>query len=725
MKKHIYAFIFIILLTATVSAQTPEATPPPITGEDVVKISTNLIQVDVTVTDKKGNIVKDLKPEEFEIYENGKKQEITNFSFISAEQEKITKEESVAVENNEVSAPPTAIKPDQIRRTIAIVIDDLTLSFQSTYYARRAVKKFVDEQMQPGDLVAIIRTGGGIGALQQFTSDKRILYAAIEKIRWQSYGSGGIGAFSPIEATPLEKAKVLGGAVSDAISEEAIKAEKDFIRGNSEFREDIFATGTLGAINYIVRGMKELPGRKSIMLMSDGFQLFTQNKDGFSNSTRVLDSLRGLVDLANRSSVVVYTMDPRGLQALGATAQDDFFALSAQAIEERLSDRRDKLFNTQEGLVYLAKQTGGFAYINQNDLNRGFTKMLDDQSYYLIGYQPDSEIFDVENRRFNKLEIKVKRDNTDVRYRSGFFGVTDENIERPKNLTPYQQIAQALTSPFAVNDINLNLNTVFRSDEKSNYFINSFLYISIKDLKFTDEPGEMKKAVFDLLAISFGDNGVALDTISKTYTVNVKAETYQKLLTEGFIYNFTFPIEKAGAYQMRVAIRDHATEKVGSSSQFIEVPKLSKKRLTLSGMVIENLSRELWEKGENTIPSKDSNLKSPNVLADTALRVFKRGTVLRYGFEVYNAGNNNGQTAKLQMKTKVFYNGKLIFDGKQKPIDATGQDGAKVIKTGGALNIGTEMEQGDYILQIIVTDESAKKDKYKTATQFVQFEVIE
>ena len=718
MKKLALTLWCINLFTLANFAQTPtETPPPPPQKEDVVKISTNLIQIDVTVTDKKGNIVKDLKPEDFEIYQNGKKQDVSNLSFISTGQKEVI-EKKAEKEKKDVKdtipIPTAKLKPEQIRRTIALVVDDLTLSFDSTYYVRRALKKFVDEQMQPGDLVAIIRTGGGIGALQQFTSDKNVLYAAIEKVRWQSYSAGGIGAFAPIEATPLEKAKAFG---SSDISEETIKMEKDSIRRENDFRSDIFATGTLGAINYIVRGMRELPGRKSIMLMSDGFQLFSQDKDNFSNATQVLDSLRQLVDLANRSSVVVYTMDARGLQTLGATAQDDFSGLSPSAIEGRLTERRDKLFDTQEGLVYLAKQTGGFPILNNNDLAGGIREVLNDQSYYLIGYQPDEEIFDPKNRQFNKLEVKVKRDNVNVRYRSGFFGVSDENVEnnKPKNLTPYQQITGALTSPFAVNDINLNLNTVFRSDAKHDYFINSFLYISIKDLKFTDEPNGMKKAVFDLLAMSFGDNGNPVDSISKTYTINIKDENYQKLLNEGFVYNFTFPIKQAGAYQMRVAIRDHATEKVGSASQFIEVPKLNKKHLTLSGIVVENLSRELYENAS----APNLNLKNPDALADTALRSFKRGTVLRYGFEVYNA-----KSGKLQIQTRVFLDGKLVFEGKPKPIEISGQTDTKVIRTGGAIGIGDEMETGNYILQIIITDDLAK-DKNDTAAQFVQFEVVQ
>ncbi|MGI8642256.1 MAG: VWA domain-containing protein [Pyrinomonadaceae bacterium] len=720
MKKIIPALAFILFYSLTSFAQTatPTPTPKPSDSEDVVKISTALIQLDVTVTDKSGKIVKDLKPEDFEVYENGEKQNITNFSFISAGSESI----KLAIKPNKndklaaVPLPPTQIKPEQVRRTIALVVDDLTLSFESTHFVRRALRNFVEEQMQDGDLVAIIRTGAGIGALQQFTSDKRQLLASIEKVQWNPRGAGGIGAFAPIEASPLERAKAGGADVSD----EQLEAEKRQTQGFNEFREDIFATGTLGAINYIVRGMRELPGRKSIMLLSDGFSLFTTTTSGFTDSARVLESLRRLVDLANRSSVVVYTMDARGLQTLGFTAEDNTGGLSAQAIEGRLSDRKDKLFNTQEGLVYLAKQTGGFPILNNNDLSGGIRRILDDQSYYLIGYQPDTETFDPKTRRFNKIEIKIKRKDTNVRYRSGFFGVSDDEIKKPANQTPEQQILTALTSPFAVNAINLSLNTIFKSDTKQAASVSSFVYIPARDLKFSDEPEGMKKVIFDFLAMSFGNNGVPVDQISKTYTITLKNEEYQKIAKEGFVYYFTFPVKKPGAYQMRVAIRDHASEKVGSASQFIEIPNIKKDRLTLSGIVLENLTIEQWNK-EASLNAADAAKNSPgtNPLLDISLRQFKRGTVLRYGFEIYNAK----QPPQLQTQIRLFHNGKLNFEGKQVPVSLAGQTDLQIIRSLGAINLGTEMQAGDYILQTVVTDNAAK-DKYKIATQFVQFEIV-
>ena len=725
MNKIIFILVLLLFSATTSFPQTPTPTPKPADDDnDVVKISTALVQIDVTVTDRKGNVVKDLKPEDFEVFENSEKQEISNFSFVSSS--------SVPIEANTkpnakdkipvplLSAP---LKPENVRRTIALVVDDLTLSFESTYYVRRALKKFVDEQMLTGDLVAIVRTGGGIGALQQFTSDRRQLYAAIEKVRWNSRGAGGIGAFAPIEATPLERSKSLGAEVS----EEQLEAEKDSIRNSNQFREDLFATGTLGAINYIVRGMKDLPGRKSIMLLSDGFQLFSETTGGFKDSTRVLESLRQLVDLANRSSVIVYTMDARGLAITGLTAQDSTSGISAEQIGERISERRDKLFDTQSGLVYLAKETGGFPIINNNDLSGGIRKILDDQSYYLIGYLPDAETFDPKTRRFNRLEIKVKRKDTTVRYRSGFFGVTDEQIQKPAKQTANQQIMTALSSPFAAGGISLHLNTLFGSDAKQGAFVRSLLHVASKDLKFTDEANNIKKAVFDVLAINFGDNGVPVDQISQTYTLTLKADQYELFLKQGFVYQFTFPIKKAGAYQMRVAVRDHASEQVGSASQFIEVPNLKKERLTLSGIVLENLSPEQFQKDQQLgTPNAKTNEKisQTDPMTDTALRNFKRGTIVRYGFEIYNAKSSSGQTPQLQVQTRIFRDGKLFFEGQPKPLDLAGQTDFHAVKSTAAINLGAGMQPGEYILQVVVTDNLAN-EKRKIATQLVQFEIVQ
>ncbi len=502
----LFAHLLIVtgLFATSAQAQQASPTPPPVDDGEVVKISTTLVQIDVTVTDRRGNIIRDLRPDEIEIFENGKKQIPSNFSFVSS----VIEREEASGATPTTNIPIAPVRPEQVRRTIALVVDDLTLSFESTHFVRRALRKFVDEQMQPGDLVAIIRTGSGIGALQQFTTDKRHLYAAIERVKWNSAGSSSIGAFASLEAKP-------DTGEPEAEEPQAGERTKEGIdREFQDFRESVFATGTLGAINYIVRGMQDLPGRKSIMLLSDGFNLFSTDALGFKESGRVMQALRRLVDQANRASVVVYTMDARGLQVTGLTAADNTSGRSASEIESEIADRNDRLFKTQAGLQYLAKQTGGFAIINNNDLSGGIRKILDDQSYYLIGYIPDEETFDLKLRRFNNLEIKVSRPGAVVRHRSGFFGVSDEARTRPE-MTGEQKLMNALTSPFAANEITVRLNALFGNETRRGSFIRSLMHVDARDITFTDGPNGTKEGVFEIIAVGFGDNGIPVDQLAK------------------------------------------------------------------------------------------------------------------------------------------------------------------------------------------------------------------
>jgi VWFA-related protein len=700
--------VFILAVCAlTGFGQRPD--PAAADQDEVVKISTNLIQIDVTVTDSKGKPITDLRPDEIEIYENGQKQPVTNFSFVSGAAPTAAKPKPV--DKSAVPVPQGVLRPEQIRRTIALMVDDLSLSFESAHHTRRSLKKFVDDQMQDGDLVAIIRTGAGIGALQQFTSDKRLLYAAIEKVKWNPMGSGGISAFAPIQ-----QADAASDEDAEADPEETAPAA-DPAAALDSFRTSTFATGTLGALRYVVTGMSELPGRKSVILFSDGFRIFDEDD---AQSDVVLDFLRQLVDTANRSSVVFYTVDARGLVSTGFTAADQISDTSPEAMESVASARRSQLLDTQEGLAYLAEETGGFAVKNNNDLSGGVARVLADQSYYLVGYEPDDDTFDPAKRKFNQLTVKVLRPGANARYRSGFFNVPDrdESTSRPAAASPVTQLETALVSPFAVNGISLRLNALFGNDTRNGSFVRSLLHINAADLKLTDDKDGAKKAVFDVLAMSFGDNGQIVDQIAKTYTLVLKPDAYRRTLADGFVYHFMFPVKKAGAYQYRVAIRDAQGGKVGSASQFIEVPDLKKNRLTTSSVVIENFTADEW-KMDASSPAGRSVSKP---MSDTAVRKIKPNTVLRYGYEIYNAKTGSDKRPRLLTKIRVFRNGELILDGRQSPPDIQGQTDLQHLKATGALAIGQKMTPGDYILQVVVTDTLAKP-KQNTATQIVQFEV--
>lgn len=723
MKLLLAVISVLIILKSGAFAQTPKPTPPP--GDDVVRISTNLIQLDVTVTDKKGNVIRDLKPEEFEVYENGERQNISNFSFVAGTRTTAEGVKKSAEGSVDPVTPPT-VKAETVRRTIALVVDDLSLSYESANLVRKSLKKFVDEQMQEGDLVTIIRTGAASGVLQQFTSDKRLLYASIERVRFNPLGRGRIGAFEPVNDIPQSlKDPKYGG--EDA-PEQAM-----FKKAFEDFRESVLGTGTLGTLKFMVTAMRDLPGRKSVILFSDGFSIFQRDEHGYTEGGKVVEVLRLLVEAANRSSVVFYTVDARTLQNTDTSAVDSV-SLPANITRGNMrlggvaAERTKELFDTQGGLDLLSKETGGFPIKNQNNLSEGLERVLLDQSYYLIGYQPDTDTFDPKARRFNKVEIKVKREDVSVRYRSGFFAVTDDELIKPKtgSAAKAQQLEQLIVSPFAATNISLRLNTVFGNGPGGSY-VTPLLNVNANDLKFTDGPDGTKRVIIDVLAMSFGADGVPVDKLSKTITFDVEPSIYEKILRTGFLCHFNFPIKNPGGYQFRVAVRDKQAETVGTASQFIEIPDLRKNKLTLSGILLENFTNEQWGRFSGEI-RKAANTSGPaagdqtDPMNDTSLRRFTRNTVLRYGFEVYNAGLDRAKKAGLYTRLRVFRDGTPILEGPEVPLEVLDQGDLKRIRAGGAMNLPRDMALGEYILQIVVTD-GAGKDIRQGASQFVEFEI--
>jgi VWFA-related protein len=722
-----FRWILALFLTSSlllpICAQNPQQKPKS-DDDEVVRITTNLVQVDAVVTDKSGKIVTDLKPEDFVVSEDGKEQKITNFSYIQLETPVASAPAPSSAKPTDKAAPPVPpamIKPESVRRTIALVVDDLGLSFESTYHAREALKKFVNQQVQQGDLVAIIRTAGGIGALQQFTTDKRQLYAAIEKIRWYPNGRGGVGVFAPISSSGNNNSNNENDPTGQN-SKDGASADQDL----EDFRNDVFAVGTLGALGYVVRGLQELPGRKAVVLFSDGIKI--TNREDPSKSDRVLTAMRSLVEQANRASVVVYTIDTRGLVYTGLTAEDDTSNMNQQQLTAAMSRRNDELFYGQEGLNFLARETGGIPIRNSNNLSGGLAKVLEDQKgYYLIGYKPDASTFDpvTGRRKFHRLAIKVKRTGLNVRTRSGFLGVSDEN-KRPVYKTPQQQMAMALTSPFGESGVNVRLTSLFGNDQKAGSFIRSLLHVKATDLTFTDEADGWKKAVFDILEVTFGDNGVPVEQISRTHTIRARDETFKRFKEDGFNYILTFPIKKAGAYQLRAAIRDTASERVGSASQFIEIPDVKKNRLALSGIIVQGYDQTALKKvaDAGVKPAADGEEPQGDPKASASVRQFKRGMGLQYGYVIFNAQSDKAQAKpQLLAQVRIFRDGRQIFTGKEIPVSNLNQTDLKRITAGGMIQLGTEMVPGDYQLQVVVTDQLANQ-KRRVATQWIDFQII-
>ena len=707
--------------------QPPPQTPPTsqetktTDAQDVVKITTNLVQIDAVITDKNGKRVVDLKPEEVELYEDGNVRGITNFAYINLDSRAARPEPRPSNNRDAAVAPPLVprqLRPEQVRRTIALVVDDLGLSFESSVQVRNSLRKFLDEQLQPDDLVAIIRTSGGIGALQSFTTDRRQLYAAMEKVKWSFIGRSELSVPFMSSAGTLRRDNPREGT---SIAE-TIDAEKHL----RQMRRDMFTVGTLGALHYVIKGLQALPGRKSIVLFSDGFKI--PREDRFDND-RIVEILRELTDFANRAAVVLYTIDARGLQTNGLAAGDSTANFNSDQVAEKLTERSNALIESQQGLAYLAEGTGGLAIRNSNDLNLGIKKILDDQQgYYLIGYRPDDATFaTVDGKsKFHHISLRIKREgNYSVRTSNSFYGRTDE-VAQPK-LTPKEQLEDVLTSPFTSSQIQLKLTSIFVNTNSKGSMLQTFLHVKASDLTFATEPDGSRKASFNIAAVTFGDNGRILDQSGFPVSITVPASDLEEINRNGFVYSVAIPVKKPGAYQLRMAIRDEATEHIGSAMQFVEVPDLKKNKLTVSGILLSGIPLSKFLKG-SSLSSDAQKLEGANLAADAdanpAVRMFKGDLALIYAFNIYNARINK-QTGKAQLKTqvKLYRDGKLVFTGDEVAFSPVDETDPKRLVGAGVVQLKHGTAAGGYVIQILVTD-LLEKGKEKVASQWIDFDVV-
>ncbi|MGH9801789.1 MAG: VWA domain-containing protein, partial [Blastocatellia bacterium] len=649
--------IFFALLTLAAcwlspaqSAQQPAQNPPTQAQQQnqdsVVRITTQLVQVDAVVVDKKGNHVEDLTADDFELFVDGKKQDLTHFKHnslppVKRELPPVKKSDAPPAPAN---MPTKQIELGEVRRTIAFIVDDLGLGFTSTERVRETLRQFLDRQMQPGDLVAIIRTGRGLGMLEQFTSDKRILYSAIEKLMWNPLSR---------DMTPS-----FGSESSLGESEESLEAastQQSIDDGISSFRDTLFATGTLGAINFVVNGLRPLPGRKSVILLSDGFRIFPPSKnandpDAVAQSEMVQQALKQLVEMANRSSVVIYSMDAKGLLPLvpggetGGRPTGDSYAQATQDNQEAL-----------EGPVSLAAQTGGFATFNNNDLNIGIQEALyDQQSYYLVGFDPDDEKFD---RKLHKIKVTVKRPGMRVRARQGFYGINDDE-SREVEKTRGQQIFGAMLSPLGVRDLSLKMTPYYFNSDKEGSLVRTLFHIESAKLNFKDTPDGKKAIKLDLAAFAFDDKGTAIDLSAKHVALTFDEAQYKQVMAEGLTYRADFPIKKPGAYQFRAVLRDAESGRLGTASEFINVPDLSKNRLAMSGLVL-------------TIPKTEGEKEASADLRTTPyVRSFAKSGWIKYGSAIYNVvtDKKTGQP-QLTVQAEIYRDGKLLKQLPSKAIE--------------------------------------------------------
>jgi hypothetical protein len=374
----------------------------------------------------------------------------------------------------------------------------------------------------------------------------------------------------------------------------------------------------------------------------------------------------------------------------------------------------------------VARETGGFAVLNNNDINLGIQRVLkDQQSFYMIGFDPDDVKFD---RKYHSIKLRANRPNLQTRTRSGFIGFPDA-AKAPPPQTRDAQILSALFSPFGARDLSLQMTSFFfntpntdrkqKNDPENVSFVRSLIHIDASNLTVKNAANGEKAMKLEIVTFTFNENGAVVEQHGHAIGLQLDDAEYRMALKKGFNYTEDSVIKKPGAYQFRAVIRDAETGRLGSAGQFIQVPELSNKRLALSGLILTSAAPA---PGQQPTATPSPGEERDDIQPTATVRRFSRNAEIDYGAIIYNP-TTDPKTGKPQLtiQYELYRDGKVIYQQQPRPIDPGSDVNPKRLNCGGRLKL-TGFPAGDYVMRIVVTDPLAKQ-KYSQAEQWMDFSV--
>jgi VWFA-related protein len=604
-RQSVPVAITVLALCLQSPGQEPVIAIPP---EPSFKITSNLVQVDAAVTDSHGKPVLNLTKSDFEVLLDGKPQPITYFAHVVTDATPARPGAPPPHESISASAPPVRLKPEQVTRTTVIFVDDLSMTAESVPFVRNGVRKAIETQIGPADLTAIVRASAGLGALQDFSTDQTRLLLAADQIRWSSSARarGKQGAYE-VTLDPQS------GNV------EAPPADQSLID------EQVTIT-VLDSLRRVVDGMARLPGRKSVIVLSDGLPISgRETTEGqpfklsggpsapqpqsqtralvmLDPSGRISDPLSKCIDEAARAGVVIYAIDTRGIATLTFSAADAGPRMAPEGSNARLGSSdtathvmqmRHEMHDTgQTGSAYLAGQTGGLMIPESNDIAASISRIyVDTSSYYILGFHPPEGTFDraPDGRPlFRRITVRSKGEDVRVRARSGFFGIPDHEADATPNRAELT-LESSLDSPFGSSGVDLRLRSSFLSARKNERLVQTSLWVNAHDLTL-EGPVFNRSGIVHLLVRAFAVNGAQMEGGIDTFLrVSLNEEGFRRAMRYGLLYSTVIPVPKPGPYQIRAAMLDQASGKIGTASQFVMISKPPPRGFMLSGIVFPQM----------------------------------------------------------------------------------------------------------------------------------------
>ena len=596
------------------------------------KVRVDFVEVDAVVTDRQGRLVRDLKKEDFQVLEDGKSQAITNFTLVDIPVEK---------ENRPLFAA-SPIEPDVKSnekpfdgRVYVMVVDDLHTRFGRSVRVKAAAKQFIERRLGANDLMAIVHTAGANSANQEFTSNKKLLLAAVDKTMGRKLDSATANKTNEYNRT------------------RDLRQQGDALNDPDDMERGFNARTTLDTLRNVAEWFGSVRGRrKAILFVSEGidydiYDVIAQNGSNHQSASTVLDATREAIGAATRSNVAIYGIDPRGLTDLG----DESIELGSFPDDTSLGVGQGSLQNelrlSQDSLRTLSEETGGFAVVNKNDFATAFQRIVEDNSsYYVLAYYPP----DPRPGRTHKIDVRLTRPGLTVRARKAY--LTPKKVDPPKttgNSPSTPELREALDSPLPVSGLTIH---VFAAPFKGTAPNASVLFgVELRGRDMRVDPNS--KILLSYIAIDANGKVKGGNTDSLTLT-NLKPESKARIEQSGLrmLNRMDLP---PGKYQLRVAAQDQSGGNVGAVQYDLEVPDYAKAPFSMSGLVLTSAAGSVFP----TVKA-DEQLKPMMPGPPVALRAFPQNDEIALFTEVYD---NAGATPhKVDIVTTVTTDeGKVLF----------------------------------------------------------------
>ncbi len=625
-----------LLLGASGAAQAPQA-PPSVTFQ----VEVNYVDVDAVVTDDKGNFVSGLTRDDFEVFEDGKPQKIEMFSYVELPVEPADR---FAVLNRPVTSDVRSNQRAFDGRVYVLVMDDLDISPLRGGLVRSAAREFLERHFGANDLAAVVYTSGRSDATQDFTSDRRLLLAAVDKFIGRRLRSAAMEALERHyhnELTALNRPENYSNAGAD-IKDSAAPID---IRDLEREQRAVMVLDTLRNLGEFLAGVRGR--RKAVLLFSEGLEMPMGEIYGVHTATDVVGAIKDAITAAARSNVSFFALDPRGLigmtseyiETAGSHAPDVALGVfgAANAQQGLLNEMRA----SQDSLRTLSEETGGFAAVNQNMLGSAFGRIVDANSrYYVLGYYPPTQARD---GRFHRIEVKVKRPGLRVSARRGYAaprGRTpaerrrDEEVRRTREAkkgavnNTSAELRDALNAPLYQGGLAFSVQAApFRMSQKETS-IALTIELDGEPLQFAPKDGLFANNV-EVAFFGINQDGRAQRTTRTELNLTLRPESLKRVKSGGLRINERMTLEP-GRYQIRVGVRD-ANAQVGTVFYDLIVPDFRKDQLMMSGLLLTATSAQSAMTAQ---PDKAAPKGLPGPA--TSRRTFSRNDTVTVFAEIYD-----------------------------------------------------------------------------------------